>query len=190
MIIISGQVLRPQDIANWQTEESLVPYINDLLNSPVQFDYGSIAELMFEVRLRRHIVEAARELHGSGVKFATFAKTYGNTAYWRVTPEGALELKYRIPASKAIRDIIENGAFYAFECATAIVVIYYLAVLKTIGEERFNRRFRISLCMTGTMSICRSTRKPAATFYGEIVYILKILILILQRLSGGERMSL
>ena len=82
MIIISGQVLRPQDIANWQTEESLVPYINELLNSPVQFDYGSIAELMFEVRLRRHIVEAARELHGSGVKFATFAKTYGNTAYW------------------------------------------------------------------------------------------------------------
>ncbi|MFA1794160.1 protein-glutamine gamma-glutamyltransferase [Bacillus velezensis] len=142
MIIISGQVLRPQDIANWQTEESLVPYINELLNPPVQFDYGSIAELMFEVRLRRHIVEAARELHGSGVKFATFAKTYGNTAYWRVTPEGALELKYRIPASKAIRDIIENGAFYAFECATAIVVIYYLAVLKTIGEERFNRRFR------------------------------------------------
>ncbi len=49
MIIISGQVLRPQDIANWQTEESLVPYINELLNSPVQFDYGSIAELMFEV---------------------------------------------------------------------------------------------------------------------------------------------
>lgn len=51
MIIISGQVLRPQDIANWQTEESLVPYINELLNSPVQFDYGSIAELMFEVRV-------------------------------------------------------------------------------------------------------------------------------------------
>ncbi|MFT7822323.1 protein-glutamine gamma-glutamyltransferase [Bacillus siamensis] len=142
MIIISGQVLRPQDIANWQTEESLVPYLNELTNSPVQFDYGSIAELMFEARVRRHIVEAARELHGSGAKFATFAKTYGNTAYWRLTPEGALELKYRIPASKAIRDIVENGAFYAFECATAIVVIYYLAVLKTIGEERFDRLFR------------------------------------------------
>ncbi|MCP6682396.1 protein-glutamine gamma-glutamyltransferase [Bacillus nakamurai] len=142
MIIISGQTLRPQDIANWQTEESLLPYLNELIASPVQFDYGSIAELMFEVQLRRNIVQAAKELSGSGAKFATFAKTYGNTAFWRVTPEGALELKYRIPASKAIRDIIENGAFYAFECATAIVVIYYLAVLKTVGNERFDSRFK------------------------------------------------
>ncbi len=52
-----------------------------------------------------------------------------------------MELKYRMPPSKAIRDIAENGPFYAFECATAIVIIYYLALIDTIGEDKFNASF-------------------------------------------------
>lgn len=138
MIIISGQWLRPQDIENWQIDKNLNPPLKELIETPVQFDYHSIAELMFELHLRMNIVESAKAAHKSGAKFATFVKTYGNTAYWRVSPEGALELKYKMPPSKAIRDIVENGPFYAFECATAIVVIYYLALLKTIGEEKFD----------------------------------------------------
>ena len=35
----------------------------------------------------------------------------------------------------------ENGPFYAFECATAIVIIYYLALIDTIGEDKFNASF-------------------------------------------------
>lgn len=141
MIIISGQWLRPQDIENWQIDKNLNPPLKELIETPVQFDYHSIAELMFELHLRMNIVESAKAAHKSGAKFATFVKTYGNTAYWRVSPEGALELKYKMPPSKAIRDIVENGPFYAFECATAIVVIYYLALLKTIGEEKFDATF-------------------------------------------------
>ncbi|UQZ59533.1 protein-glutamine gamma-glutamyltransferase [Bacillus subtilis] len=141
MIIVSGQLLRPQDIENWQIDQNLNPLLKEMIETPVQFDYHSIAELMFELKLRMNIVAAAKTLHKSGAKFATFLKTYGNTTYWRVSPEGALELKYRMPPSKAIRDIAENGPFYAFECATAIVIIYYLALIDTIGEEKFNASF-------------------------------------------------
>ncbi|MGG0051745.1 protein-glutamine gamma-glutamyltransferase [Bacillus atrophaeus] len=146
MIIVSGQWLRPQDTANWQIEEGLHPLLNEMIASPIQFDYNSVAELIFELNIRKNIVASARALHQSGAKFATFVKTYGNKAFWRVSPEGALELKYKMPPSKAIRDIFENGTFYAFECATAIVVIYYMAVLKTIGDDRFDLNFqRITL---------------------------------------------
>lgn len=141
MIIVSGQLLRPQDIENWQIDQNLNPLLKEMIETPVQFDYHSIAELMFELKLRMNIVAAAKTLHKSGAKFATFLKTYGNTTYWRVSPEGALELKYRMPPSKAIRDIAENGPFYAFECATAIVIIYYLALIDTIGEDKFNASF-------------------------------------------------
>ncbi|MCI4139943.1 protein-glutamine gamma-glutamyltransferase, partial [Bacillus vallismortis] len=57
------------------------------------------------------------------------------------SPYGAFDLKYIMPPSKAIRFIAENGPFYAFECATDIVVIFYLALIDTIGEEAFDASF-------------------------------------------------
>lgn len=74
MIIVSGQLLRPQDIENWQIDENLNPLLKEMIETPVQFDYHSIAELMFELKLRMNIVAAAKTLHKSGAKFATFLK--------------------------------------------------------------------------------------------------------------------
>lgn len=188
MIIVSGQLLRPQDIENWKIDKNLNPLLKEMIETPVQFDYHSIAELMFELNLRMNIVAAAKTLHKSGAKFATFLKTYGNTKYWRVSPEGALELKYRMPPSKAIRDIAENGPFYAFECATAIVVIYYLALIDTIGEKNLMPTLTELFYMTGIMRNCRYIRKQDITFSSEIVCILRILNSIRKKRSGEAKM--
>lgn len=39
-------------------------------------------------------------------------------------------------------DIYKNSSLYAFECATAKVIIYYHAVLNSINEHLFNQLFR------------------------------------------------
>lgn len=44
MIIVSGQLLRPQDIENWQIDQDLNPLLKEMIETPVQFDYHSIAE--------------------------------------------------------------------------------------------------------------------------------------------------
>ncbi|MCQ5457527.1 protein-glutamine gamma-glutamyltransferase [Bacillus paralicheniformis] len=142
MISVSGYWLRPEDIEKLNVSQTQRDIANRMLAMPSRYRYGSISELLFELRFRVHTVESARELINSGAKFATFSKTYGNEEFWRVTPEGALELKYRAPASKAIRNIFESGSLYAFECATAIVIIFYMALLKTIGDQTFDRNYQ------------------------------------------------
>lgn len=41
----------------------------------------------------------------------------------------------------AIRDIYVNGQLYGFECATAVIIVLYKAVLETIGTAAFDRLF-------------------------------------------------
>lgn len=61
MIIVSGQWLRPQDIENWQIDQNLNPLLKEMIETPVQFDYHSIAELMFELKLRMNIVANGKD---------------------------------------------------------------------------------------------------------------------------------
>ena len=43
---------------------------------------------------------------------------------------------------EAVSDIFTNGREYAFECSTAMVVVFYYAVLLSIGPRHFNRLFQ------------------------------------------------
>lgn len=142
MIFISGQRIAPEHL---QYTQQLNPaeqmILNAMLSSPARYDYSNIRELMFEVSFRNRCIQSATDLIHSGAKFATFAKTYGNDMYWRRSPEGALELRYNVPAALGIRDIFERGPLYAFECATGIVVIFYYALLRMIGDQAFNATF-------------------------------------------------
>lgn len=109
--------------------------------SPIIYNYNSIQQLFFEMELRYNIIEAAQALNRSGAQFATFRDTYGNPQFWHRTPEGGLLLRPGVTPAAGIRDIFFNGRRYAFECATAIVIVLYKGILDTIKDAQFNRHF-------------------------------------------------
>ena len=41
----------------------------------------------------------------------------------------------------ALNDIFINGRLYAFECGTAILIVFYKAILDSIGSKHFDRIF-------------------------------------------------
>ncbi|WP_233277497.1 protein-glutamine gamma-glutamyltransferase [Paenibacillus durus] len=110
--------------------------------SPENYVYESPAALAFELNMRRRIVEAAVALDASGVTFVPFETTRGNRNFWSRTREGGLRLNDGVLPSDGINDIFRNGRLYAFECATAAVIVLYKGVLDALGEEVFNSYFK------------------------------------------------
>ncbi|MCQ6563173.1 protein-glutamine gamma-glutamyltransferase [Paenibacillus mendelii] len=117
-------------------------------NSPVVYRYNSLDALQFELDLRSNIVKAAKDLYASKVDFAIFSKSRCNEVFWTRTPEGGFRLNRGVLPSDGIKDIYVNGRLYGFECATAMVILLYKAVLDTIGEDAFNTYFQNLLLYT------------------------------------------
>lgn len=46
-----------------------------------------------------------------------------------------------LPPHDGIRDIFTNGHLYAFECATAVVIILYKAILESMDPKQFDSLF-------------------------------------------------
>ena len=112
-----------------------------LANGAGRYSYANEEELYFEIRLRAEIINAAREQSRSGLRFSTFRDARVNPAYWEKTREGGFLLKRGVSAAVAITDIFRNGPMYATECATAIVIIYYKALLNIYKPGLFDRVF-------------------------------------------------
>lgn len=106
------------------------------------FNYPNAALFGFAIRLHSNIVDSAMQLSKTNVKFATFYGSRCNDEYWDLTSEGGFRLKSNARASEAILDIYKNSDQYAFECATAMVIILLRAVLELLGTERFDRLYR------------------------------------------------
>jgi protein-glutamine gamma-glutamyltransferase len=105
------------------------------------FEYETTFQLLFEIRLRENTIEAAMKLKDSGVSFTSFTYSRFNPVFWTKVPSGYL-LKSNVLPSDAINDIYVNGQEYGFECSTAMVIIFYKAVLDTIKLADFNYLFR------------------------------------------------
>jgi protein-glutamine gamma-glutamyltransferase len=104
------------------------------------FEYDTTFQLLFELRLRENIIDAAMKLKDSGVAFTSFTYSKFNPAYWIKVPSGYL-LRPNVLPSTAINDIYSNGQEYGFECSTAMVIIFYKAVLDSIRVVDFNSLF-------------------------------------------------
>lgn len=110
------------------------------------YSFDSEEMLLFELSLRAKIVQAAQDLYRSGMDFAIFRNSRANPAYWERTRNGGFQLKPGARPSEAIRDIFANGRQYATECATAMMMVYYKALLDMAGPEKFDALFpRITL---------------------------------------------
>jgi protein-glutamine gamma-glutamyltransferase len=135
MIIIAGSS-NPINTSGWTSIERDI--YAQKKNSFATYAYDSYDELLFELKLRANIIEAARGLLASKANFASFKKSRSNWKYWIRTELGGFQIRPNVTPAAAIRDIYVSGGLYAFECATAMVIVLYKAMLDTIGEARFN----------------------------------------------------
>lgn len=141
MIIVNGQTLE-DSFKNEYPERSVErDIINILFSSEKKYKYESLDGLKFEIRLRKEIIDASKELNRSNFSFEVFRKSKCNEEYWERTEEGGFKLKEDVLPSEAIEDIFKNGHKYATECATAMVIVYYKALLNIFPKELFNKLF-------------------------------------------------
>lgn len=142
MITISGAKTDIASLASpysgSSAEYNVLQKMNASLNN---YSYDYIEQFKFELATRAAIQNSALALKDSGMEFAVFENSRCNTGLWNRTDNGGFRLKSKVLPSKAIQDIFENGDAYATECATAISIIYYKALLAVYGEESFNKIF-------------------------------------------------
>lgn len=115
--------------------------LSKLAKSGYAYNYASNGELGFELSLRRATVDRAGRLLRAGLNFETFREAYCNKRFWLRSPDGGFELRRGVLPAAAIRDIYENGRAYGTECATAMQIVYYGALLDTVPAGSFNSRF-------------------------------------------------
>ncbi|WP_085523786.1 hypothetical protein [Tuberibacillus sp. Marseille-P3662] len=96
----------------------------------------------FENAMRDNIVEAAYSLYQSKASFATYYYSKCNEDYWKLTNEGGFSLRDNASPSAAIQDIFDNGQLYAFECATAMMMILFKAVQEQVSEQHYNQIYQ------------------------------------------------
>ncbi len=142
MIMVSGVPLENSPLSGAYSENSVEGrLLAQMTQSVVSFRYDSLQLLKFELALRAATVDAARALNRSGMDFAVFHKSKCNPDYWDRGGNGGFHLKNGAIPADAIRDIFKHGRKYATECATAMVIVYYGALLGTYQEETFNKLF-------------------------------------------------
>jgi len=115
--------------------------LESLSSSEERYRYDSLEELKFELKMRREIVNASIGLNRSRLHFVVFSESFANYEYWDRTNNGGFKLKKGANPGKAINDIYINGGKYGTECATAMVIVYFKALLNIFGEENFNKLF-------------------------------------------------
>jgi protein-glutamine gamma-glutamyltransferase len=140
MIQLSGMPFQQSDMWSSDSIESMI--IQWMNEDTVVYSYQFIGELSFELKLRKNIILSARAMNQSNVRFEVFAKSRCNPQYWHLTSTGGFLLRHGVKPSDAIQDIYMNSSQYAFECATAKIIIYYHAILNLVGESLFNQLFQ------------------------------------------------
>jgi len=142
MIKISGNRLDTKNLLEKYSSNNIATKIINILDSSrTEYEYASLSELEFEIKFRINIIKASIDLYRTDFSFAVFDDARCNDKYWKLTPEGGFLLKDGVKASDAIKDIYENGYLYATECATAMVILYYKALLSIYPEELLNKTF-------------------------------------------------
>ena len=139
MIQLSGMPFQQGDLWSSGSIEHMI--IQRMMEDTVVYSYPSMDELSFELKLRKNIIVSAKALSQSNVQFERFLNSRCNPQYWHFTSTGGFLLLHGVKPSEAIKDIYMNGTQYAFECATAMLIIYYHAVLNILGESLFNQYF-------------------------------------------------
>jgi protein-glutamine gamma-glutamyltransferase len=142
MIKISNEIIKPDSISNQYSDNSIERKIVEILSSSVEvYKFNSLNHLKFELNIRINIISASNELNASDFSFKVFRKSFCNEKYWTRTPEGGFLIKPNVKPSEAVKDIYINSIKYGTECATAVVIVLYKAILNIYPEKLFDETF-------------------------------------------------
>ncbi len=142
MIRINGTIIDPNTISNQYAPNSVErKIVNILAASGTVYSYDSQNQLNFELNLRKSLVNASKDLSRSRMEFRVFRKSKCNPDYWIRTGEGGFSLRNGVKPSDAIKDIYIHSSRYGTECSTAMVIVYYKALVDILPEPLFNRLF-------------------------------------------------
>lgn len=142
MIRIDGVGTEAGSLASMFPQDSVESKIVNILSSSRHvYNYRTLEHLKFELNLRRSIINNSFKLYRSRMAFETFRNSRCNELYWNRTDEGGFRLNRGVKPSQAVRDIFINGSKYGTDCSTAIVIVYYGALLDLFPEELFNKLF-------------------------------------------------
>lgn len=131
----------PSILARYRRGSPEYEALSKLSESTRVYTYLSPGELEFEMDLRRGIIEASLALYRKRLAFRIFQESTCNEYYWDRRQDGGFVLRPGVRPSEAVEDIFTNTRLYGTECATAIVIIYYKAVLDAYKPELFDRTF-------------------------------------------------
>lgn len=142
MVYLGGARLDPATILSDLPSGSMERVILKSMNESEEvFRFGTEDELKFELELRAQTANAARSLNASGMDFAVFHRSRCNETYWERKENGGFLLREGVSPAAAIRDIFQNGRKYATECATAMVIVIYGALLRVYSDALFDATF-------------------------------------------------
>ena len=142
MIQIAGDIFDISTIAADYPRGSVERLLLGIMSqSSHTYEFDTLNQLTFELEMRKEIVNSAVALYRSGLGFSVFHKSKCNPAYWDRTDNGGYKLKDGADPARAIDDIFINGDKYATECATAMMIVYYKALLNILRHDAFNRVF-------------------------------------------------
>lgn len=143
MIVVNNKIVHA---TLKDTSDSNANLYNEILRNLMDSNYSNVyksnRELSFDLTLRAQIINASKQLLRSGMQFRVFRKAYCNPMFWIRTPQGGFRLRPGVRPSMGIYDIFRNGQMYATECATAIVIVFYKALLDLYGYEIFDQLFQ------------------------------------------------
>lgn len=95
------------------------------------------------VRVGAAVVSACLEMHQAHHEFAIAPRQKFSSEFWRrdgqLSHFATFHLKPGAKASAAMNDVFLHPDGYRFECATALVLVYYRAIQKLIGDSDFDR---------------------------------------------------
>lgn len=145
MIKISASTAAPSSVIGQGVSDIERDIIERMAASNAVYDFDSLDQLTFEMKMRMNIIAAAKALYNSGAEFCKSPQEC-NPDYWKLTQgmgvqRDGFKLRQDVKPSNALTDLFENGSEYAFECATAPAIVFYKAVLDLLGEVVFNDLF-------------------------------------------------
>lgn len=173
LLFVEGAAASPQElIMRLNLPPTQAEIVQSMARSRDNYVYPRANELQFELKARHAIINAAKAMNESGAQFTDFEHSYCNPAYWELQPNGGFKLKNGVSPSAAILDIFRNGQAYGYECAVAMIIVYYRAMIDILGESAFNRLFQNLYLWSWHQDtdLGLTTRNYSSFIPGDVVY--------------------